>query len=766
MKNQVPHIGESLPRADALAKVTGREKYATDFYDEGFLWAAAKRAGIPHAKILRIHTAEAAALPGVFKILTANDVPGTNRQGIVVKDQPVIADEIVRHCGDAVALVLGEDRKTLEKALDLIRVDYKPLPVVSGMDIALSKNAPVLHPSCPGGNVYADRELSVGEAEDALSKCYAVVEGVFETPMQVHGFLETENGTGRMGQDGVITLTVSTQAPFRDRMEIGHALGLPFSGIRIINPYLGGGFGGKDGATVQCLLALGAMKSEGRPVKMWWSREESFFSGYKRHPAKMRYRLGADADGSLVALACELDYDTGAYAHLGGEVLNAGIEHAGGPYRIPHTKIRGRAIYTNNPIAGAMRGFGAAQAAFAMESMMNLMAARLNMDPLAIREKNALVRGDRHPSGAFITTSNGLSACLEGVRNHPLRKSAQIWKQEAGPHKKRGIGVSSFFQAMGYGRGVPDNAIAKLELKKDGSFIVYNSVSDMGQGNAATYLQIAGEILCQRAGDMELVQPDTFRTHPSGSSSASRTTFTYGRALMGACEIMRKKLLNRAALVMFITDDSGFALLPGKVRHIPSGKEVSLKVIAGVMGDEDKIVVNEFMARVPKDPFTGDMASTHGFPHNIFSYAAHLARTETDLLTGQTVICDYLAVTDAGRVLNPSVYEQQIHGAVAQGLGYALMEDCIVKNGGIETPDLATYIIPTSLDLPDMASVAVATEEAEGPYGMKGVGEIGMLPPLPAVACALQDAFGAFPERAPFTGENVSRTIEKAENPC
>ena len=342
--------------------------------------------------------------------------------------------------------------------------------------------------------------IQTGDAAKAFSDCDVILEDCFEVPFQEHAFLETENGLARQKPDGSLVMTVSTQAPFRDRMEIGHALGLEFSAIRIISPYLGGGFGGKDGATVQCLLALAAMNANGRPVKMWWDREESFVAGYKRHAARLYYKLGAAADGTLKSLECRLYYDTGAYAHLGGEVLELGMEHAGGPYRIPHVLIQGWCVYTNNPVAGAMRGFGVSQVAFAVEQMMNRLAEKLCMDPLALRLKNALKRGDRNSSGVTLVHSTGIIPCLKTIQAHPLWRNRADWKAGAGRFKRRGVGVCAVFNAMGYGRGLPDSAIAKVELTQEGRIRVYCGVSDMGQGNASAFVQIAGDILCQDTG--------------------------------------------------------------------------------------------------------------------------------------------------------------------------------------------------------------------------------------------------------------------------
>ncbi len=739
MKKQRLCVGVSTPRFDARNKVTGAEKYACDYYPDDFLWAGARRAGIAHAKILSIDTSLALKIPGVFAVLTAKDVPGSNRQGIIHKDQQVLAADKVRHCGDPVALVLAEDRETLQKAISLIDVRFDPLPPVFTVADALKPDAPLIHEK---GNILLKATIEKGDGRRAMEKCDVMVEGSFEVPFQTHGFIETENGVAWREEDGSLALIVSTQAPFRDRFEISQALGLDMMQIRIISPCLGGGFGGKDGATVQCLLVLAALKSGGRPVKMWWSREESFQAGYKRHAAQMNYRLGADSDGTLKALDCRLCYDTGAYAHLGGEVMELGMEHAGGPYRIPHTFIEGTCVYTNHPIGGAMRAFGVCQVSFAFERMMDLLSSRLKMDPLKLRIKNALQRGDKNCADVTMAHSTGILPCLKTLEGHSLWRDRFRWKKKAGRLKRRGVGIAAVFNAMGYGRGLADSALAKIELTPEGKFNIYNSVSDMGQGNSSTFVQMAGEILCQDETRMALLQPDTRRSLPSGSSSASRTTYTYGNALIKACETLKQRMFHWAAMVLLIDENQGFELLPDIIRHLPTGKEISIDTLSRFMPASDRVSTAQFIMPVSKDvPDTG-RDFLFGFPHAIFSFAAHLVYVEVDDLTGAVEVKNYLAVTDGGRVINPQVFEQQIHGAIAQGIGYALMEDLKMENGKIMNENFATYIIPSALDIPDMANIPVETAESSGPFGMKGVGEVGMNGPLPAIAAAIDDACG------------------------
>lgn len=754
----VPRIGLSLPRADALEKVTGRLQYAADFYSKEMVWAGVKRAGLPHGLLKRIDADRAREMPGVLCILTHKDVPGTNRQGVVRKDQPVLVDDKVRHCGDAVALVLAENREILAKALDLIRVDCEVLPGVFDAQGALKEGAPLVHEDNPDGNVLLKGHLTTGSPSDAAGQCDLIVEERFETSRQEHAYLETECGWAQLEEDGKLVITCSTQTPFRDRMEVCEALGLDLTRLRIVAPYAGGAFGGKDGITVQSLLGLAALHSGGRPVKMWWNREESFLAGTKRHPARMHYRLGAKKDGTLHYLNMEFYVDTGPYDHLGGVVLALALEHASGPYRVPHTDLRGWCVYTNNPIGGAFRGFGVTQVTAALEQMMDILADRLGMDPLALRLKNAVHIGDKNGVGKTLVSSTGLIDCLETLGNHQTWKDREVWKAGAASSKRRGVGMAAVMHASGYGPVVPDYANAKLELTGEGRIAVYCGVVDMGQGNASTNVHIVGALLNQNARLIDLVQPDTDRTLPSGSASASRCTYTFGNALIGAVGVLKERILQRAADLLMIRDKKDLVLVPGMVKHLPSGREISLSKIAEFLSGDERTAVHHFRAPVARDGLgVEENLSLHGLPHTLFSYGAHVAEVEVDEITGVVDVKHYLAISDCGKVINPQIYEQQIHGGIAQGLGFALSESFDVLDGKVLTHDFSTYLIPTAADVPEIESTAVEIYEPTGPFGLKGVGEIATNGPLPAVANAVWDACGVRCSKFPLTAERFRK---------
>jgi len=744
-------IGESVPRFDAYTKVTGKERYAADYYGEKFLWAGVKRAGIPHAVLKDIYIEKAKNISGVFTVLTYRDIPGVNRIGIVRKDQPVLADKKICYSGDPVAMVLAENRKALMQAIKNITFDYEPLPGVFDVEEALSPDAPIIHEEFEDGNVIRKVSVETGAGADALHGCDVVIEGTFDVPFQEHAYLETEAGWVYRQEDGIIVIVASTQTPFRDLLEVSPVLGVDMEKIRVIAPYLGGAFGGKDGITVQCLLGLAILHSHGRPVKMWLSREESFLASVKRLSARMYYTIGADSDGTLKALVCRLYYNGGAYASLGGEIMTLGAEHAGSAYRIPNVSINGWCVYTNNPVGGPFRGFGVPQVTFAMEQMMDMLALKLNMNPLELRLKNAVRRGDKNCIGVTLTHSVGISECIEKIKKHPLWKNGNRWKKNAGQHRIRGIGVACMAHAMGYPPMVPDQAEAKIEITDKGKIRVYAGVVDMGQGNASTYMHIAGHILAQNESEMEMVLPDTARTLPSGSSSASRTTYTYGNALIGATYKLKKALLKKASLLIEGSTVDDYLLEPGHVKHIPSGTTIPFIDIARLFNDSERVFTDYFRMPTVQDK----LDIIYMGPHLIYSYGCHLVYTEIDTLTGRIEVNAYLAATDAGRVINPQLYEQQIQGAIAQGIGYALTESFIIEKGKVLTENLATYTIPTAKDVPEIISISIETEEESGPFGLKGVGEVAMSGPLPAIANAIADACKKRIFSAPLTAEKI-----------
>ena len=758
---EVYEIGRNAPRFDGTGKVTGGEKYAADYYPNQFLWAGVKRSQYAHTRIVSIQTEAAKRVPGVVVVLTHSDIKGSNRLGIFEKDQPILADDRVRHYGDAVALVVAETQAALSAGLSALAVEYETFPAVFDPWRAMENDAPLLHPGRSDGNILIKSEIRHGRGASALEDCACQATVTVKLPWQEHAFLETQTGVAWQEENGQIHLVVSTQTPFRDRLELAEALGLPPGRMHITAPYLGGGFGGKDGITVQGFLVLAAMNLPGRAIKLHYSREESILAGTKRHAADLSCTIGCDREGNFLALECSLVLDTGAYAALGSEVFALAMEHAGGPYRIPHADIKGWAVYTNNPVSSAFRGFGVPQAIAGIEQAVDELARIAGFDPLELRMRNVIRRGDKTPTGVTLTTALGLTDCLTAVRAHPIWQEREAWAAQAPPFTRRGTGLAACFHGQGFGPAIADYANAKVQLTPEGRIRVYSGVADMGQGNATTCLHMASHILCQPYDAMELVTPDTDITLPSASSSASRTTFTYGNALTAALQNLKEKIVARASLIFSFQllapiTSHDVLLLPGRLLHAPSGRELLLAMVAAMMDNDERTATASYTCRINSQiPETGKNLRHHGFPHRIFSCAVQVARLETDILTGSTKVCHFLTCAEAGNILNLQLAQQQIEGAVAQGLGYALWEELLVEQGRIVTDDLATYILPTALDMPYMETVFVTLKEEEGPFGMKGIGEIGLDGVYPAVANAAAGVTGRRIVQGPLTAERM-----------
>ncbi|MGD9818564.1 MAG: xanthine dehydrogenase family protein molybdopterin-binding subunit, partial [Desulfomonilaceae bacterium] len=698
-------IGNSEPRIDAIDKAQGKTNYASDFYSPDMLWAGLKRAGVAHGRLKSIRIENAKKIDGVVAVLTHEDIPGQKIHGLIRQDRPVLIFDKIRFDGDPVALVVARTQEILHEALENISIDFEELPSITDAMAALEDHSNLIHEENAGGNLLLKGDLYFGRPDDAAKECDVIVKGTFQTPVQEHAYLETEAGWAQLQDDGKLLVCCSTQTPFRDCYEVGQILQMDPSDIRIIAPYCGGAFGGKDSLSVQAFLGLAALSSDGRPVKMVWDRDESFKATSKRHQAKMLYRLGAKSDGILHYLDAEIYLDTGPYDYLGGVVLTLALEHAGGVYRIPNCRARGWLLYTNNPIGGAFRGFGVPQVAAAMEQMVDMIAEKLGICPLELRLKNAIKQGDQTFLGKKMACSTGIVQCLEALSGHELWQNRDKWKSQAGENKRRGYGISALIHGMGYGPVVKDYANAKIELTKSGKIRVYSGVVDMGQGNSSTYGQMVGHLLNQSPEFIELVQPDTFVTLPCCSSSASRTTFTFGMALIGAVEKIKKNILSYARTSLETEGPCAISFAPGLLVS-QDNKSISLKELAEMMNEEDRTCSNYFEAPVSTEVITQDEnLRIHGLPHQIFSFAAHLVFVEVDTTTGVLVIQRYLAVSDCGSVLNPQIYEQQVQGAIAQGIGYALMENFAPDKNGNNPKSFSEYLIPTSYDVPKIDCV-------------------------------------------------------------
>jgi xanthine dehydrogenase molybdenum-binding subunit len=749
-------VGQPIVRHDARDKVAAATAYAADWALPGMLHGVVLRSPYPSARIVRLDTAKAEAIPGVAVVLTAKDVPrntlSTDVPGQTTAVGPlramlhVLAEERVRHQGEPVALLAAETLEQAHAAIEAIEVEYEEMPGVFSPDEALASGAPAVHGS---GNLLAQWRIARGDVAVALRDAAVVVEGEYATQMVDAAYLEPESGVAWIDSDGVITIRLSTQVieHFRDVAEV---LQVPQNRVRVIGTYLGGGFGGKEDVTVEAYLGLLALKT-GRPVKMVWTRHESLLSRAKRHPYRLRYRTGANARGEIVAQQIELLADAGAYAYLSALVLLYSTVTAAGPYRVPAVEVNARVVYTNNPPTSAMRGFGAMQTVFAYESQMDRVARALGVDPVTIRRLNALRRGDMLPVGQVIETHVTIPELTE-----------RAWAALGPPAKPRsahlrvGRGLACNLQPYGRIVWLHDWASAWLGFEMDGSLVVRCGCPDVGGGQASSLCQIAAEVLGVSLARISVHVSDSALTPLAGTTTASRQLYMSGNAVLKTARELRAQLLGVAATILGVDADTldmnDDHVVTADGRTLPMSRLLAECARAGV--PRSHLGVYHAPAGEPVDLARG---SGKVFPD--YTFGAHAAEVEVDTETGVVRVLRFAAAHDVGRAINPQSVEGQIQGGAVQGLGYGLMEEVVLDHGINLTTSFATYLIPTAADVPDVRAVVVESGEGLGPFNARGIGEPPIGPPAAAIANAIEHATGVRITRLPITAERVARGL-------
>lgn len=725
------------PRPDMAAKVAGDLAYLTDAREPGMLVGRILRAAHAHARILRIDTSAARALPGVRAVVTAADVPGLNAFGIVFPDQPAFCSDRVCYPGDAVAAVAAEDEATAEAALTLIRVEYAPLPVIDDMEAALAPDAPALHPN---GNLMTEVGLTRGDLDAAFAGAAHVIEDVYVTPRQMHGFLETEGGHARVLADGTLLVCAGGQHGARDRMQLSRILNRPEDTIRIVSSPTGGAFGGKDELTVQPALALLAIVT-GAPVRLHLSRAESVLAGTKRNPFRIRMRTACDAEGRLIAQEVDALADSGAYASLSPGVLETAMEHAAGPYRIANVRTRGRLVHTNNGAGGAFRGFGANQMAFAVECQIDRLAAACGLDPVEMRRRNLRAPGEPGFLGQRVAPSERLSEMLEAAAASPLwvpPVSDGDWTE--------GTGMALMWQGNGLGTIPVDEGAGALRLAADGAIEVLCGLDEMGQGlHAALVATVADRLGVARA-DVRPVTGDTGAAPDSGSTTASRGGYVVWVIAHRAGPGFTRQLLEGAARILGIAAED-LALMPGGVGLQGQNRPGPLLTLADLAHalTPSGLPVQTIHFEFPKTDYTA------GNARFIFCGGATVARVAVSRATGAVRVRALEVHTAAGPVIDLAAYLGQMEGGAVQGLGFTLSEDVPMPGGWPMARNLDTYAMPGIRDVPPVLRVTALSDLDPGdPYGPRGAGELGIGGVTPAIANALADALGRWPAVTPI----------------
>ena len=745
-------VRQPLPRHDQAEKVAGSTRYAGDLAFASMLHARLVRSPVPSARITARDASAALAVPGVVSVLFGEDVPhnliwvdvpGQTVEVAALKaSMEVLATDRVRFHGEPVALVIAETEEALAEACDLVSVDYEELPTVFEPDQALAEGAPLVHVA---GNLLGEWDIDRGDVDAAFAAADVVVEGTYQTQTVDHAYLESEVGVGWLDDEGVLTLRVATQVVEHYR-DVARILGIPEARVRVIAPYVGGGFGGKEDMTVEPYLGLAVWRTR-RPVRMQWTRQESLLARPKRHRMRLRYRTAADSGGKLLGQEIDITADSGAYAYLSALVLLYSAVHACGPYQVSNVRLRARCAYTNNPPTSAFRGFGGMQVVFGYEAQMDLLARELGLTPAEIRKRNALTRGDALPVGQMIETEVLLAQTIDAVVDRAGAKP-----QPSGPRKAVGRGLASNMQSYGRLVWLNDSAAAWVGFQLDGSLSVRCAVPDIGGGQASSLAQIASEVLGVPMDRITVHFGDSALNPLAGTTTATRQLLMSGNAVYEASVQLRNGLLAAAAEALGEPAD-GLRLEDGLVSGRAGGgmslpdalvtcrrRNVPIEALGTFFGPKGQPVVKSLQAdRV--------------FPD--FTFGTHLCDLEVDLDTGQVELLGYVAAHDVGRSINPRSVQGQISGAVAQGLGMALLEEIVMADGMNLTAGFFQYLIPTATDVPEIDVVVLESGEGMGPFGARGIGEPPIGPPAAAVASAIQDAIGVRPATLPITPERV-----------
>lgn len=732
-------VGDRYPRIDAKDKVTGIARYPGDFQFSDSLAMQILFARRPSGILKSIDTSKAEAMEGVLMVLTAKDVPN-NEYGLGVKDQPVLCGpgsnkqdgDHVRFEGDQVALVIAETEQIAKTASKLITCEYEDLPIVETLDQALSEDAFILHPNM-ASNIFHHNIVRRGDIEAAFSECEVVVEHEYNTPVQEHAYLQPEAGVAYIDENDQLTLIVGGQWTHEDQEQVAHALCLPASQIRVIYPAIGGAFGGREDMSVQIVLCLAVIKLNEmgirRPVRTVWSREESIIGHHKRHHYRMWSKWGASKEGKILAVETEIYADGGAYVYTSPKVLGNATLLATGPYEVDNLLTNAFCVYTNNIPGGAFRGFGGPQAAFMVESQMDLLAEALGLDPVEIRMRNLFKEGSIQSMGGVIPPGVSIREVVKRAAEEAGWQETEAgWQKpeitpSENPHVQRGLGFACGYKNIGFSYGYKENCGATIELYGDQTIekaVLFHSGAEVGQGAHTVFLQFASEALGIPESRIEAHFSDTATSLNAGSVSASRMTFMAGNSIKGAAK-EALDLWNKGTR-------------PVRVEHVYYAPPTS---------NMDKV-------------------DGHCIPNFAYGYVAETVLAEVNTQTGEVHLCEVNCTDDVGKAINPALVEGQIEGAVVQATGYLITENWKQRDSIALTKEFSTYLIPTILDIPDRTrSIILEYPDPVGPFGARGMGEMPYLPFAPAVIAAVEHAIGVRFDTFPLTAERVLQKLGK-----
>ena len=739
-------------------KVTGSCEFTSDINLPGMLIAKALYPKHPRARINKLDVSAAEAIQGIEAVVTYHDLPDKTHYGILVKDQQIFAMEEVCYIGDIVALVAAENEEIADQALNAIQVEYEPLPGIYDPIQAL-ESSEILARSDLETNILAHETLTHGDVSRGFQEADVIVKRKYKTQLTEQLFLETESVVADWDGKNLV-MYVSGQDPHGDRNQVAEALGLPINRVRVIYPFVGGGFGGKEEMHIQIQTAVLAMKAR-RPVKFVRSRQESLFTHQKRAPIYIRLETGAKKDGTLTALRARVIGDSGPYANIFPAVLGATVELISGPYKIPNEQVEAFAVATNNLISGGMRGFGTPEVAFAFEQNIDQLALELGIDPIEFRMKNGMEKGTLMPSGAYIYHDIGLKETIRKAARAADWSNRDQWLvREPEPGLRRGIGAATIWHGMGMGKNIVDNSGATVEMTPDGSVILYTGSAELGQGAITAQKIIVAEDLGIDIDRIKVVMSDTDSVPAAGTTSASRSTYMMGNAILQATGRIKLSLMELASNVLEANvDELEMADNKVSVKGSPD-RYLEIPKLAGQAWWMNKKLRGDGFAEMwhPEQP---KYELKFAEAHSIFAYATHIAQVLVDTTTGRVIVEKIWAAHDVGKAINRQAIEGQIDGGIMQGLGYALTEELLQEDGELLTNTLATYIAPLSIDIPEIEHLIIEVPQPSAPNGAIGVGEPTLIPVAPAIANAIADAVGVRVQQIPMTPERVLNSMKE-----
>lgn len=775
----VRSVGERLPKRDGMPIATGRAQYTADVELPGMLYCRLAYSQRPHAKIVRIDTSKALALPGVAAVITARDVPELNRAGNAIGDREILASDKVRSYSDVIAAVAAVDEYTAARAVELIDVEYEDLPAVFTIEDALRPDAPHVHEDKTGyrvapfmrnwvvrepGNLSTRFRLHRGDVDAAKDQAFAVVEDRFQTQRMEHFSMEPHAAVVSYDPStGRLKVWSSTGKPFRTLGQLSLVLGIPMSRMQLLHLPAGGDFGGKGELTIEPYCALLSMRT-GRPVKGVYTREEEFLASTCKTPFEIQMSIGATEDGRLLFMDGLLRADTGPYNSMSCMVSIHAATHMEGPYHVPNVRVESATVYTNNTLSGSFRGFGAPQVGFARENLLDRLAARLGMDPYELRLKNAWEPGAVTCTGQVLSPdkySVSIRQTLEAIRD-TVESSRAAAAEQPRPHIRRGWGIACAHHGIGGAIwSGADTSTVMLKVNLDGTVAMLAGIPEVGQGANTSLVQIVADALALPLSSIIVADQDTASVPYVGGASASRTIHVTGNAARIAGENLRAKMLELGALVLqadrdALTCANGTVFVTADPARVATFEEIVAYAMR-CLGEQPMAVGTYRAVGQPMDP------EGRGEPFLGFDFATQLAEVEVDVETGQVRVTRLCTAVDVGKAINPTIVEGQIEGGAVMGMGFALSEEILLDSGQIVNPYAFDYRIPRFADLPDLSTILLETSDPGGPHGAKGAGEISMIPTAGAIANAIFNATGAVVTQLPMTPERVLAAIRRGE---